>query len=106
MGLPLRPTDLVEGAQTCSRPLVMDFFSWGAAAWSTTLGLALQYEADPGSPRYRIQAGLVCRLLGSILVTGCGQDSETRSGRWSVVLLSGSLGKRAAAGFLRDDKSP
>ena len=41
-----------------------EFFSWGIAAWSTTSGPALQFEADPGSPRYRIQAGQVHRQSG------------------------------------------
>ena len=36
----------------------------------------------------------------------CGRDRGTRSGRWSVVSLSDSLGGRATAGFSRDGRSP
>ena len=42
---------------------------------------------------------------GRFRPAGCGRDIETRSRRWSVVSLSGSLGERAAAGFSRDGRS-
>ena len=38
VGLPLRPTDLVEGAQTCSRPLVDGVFLLGGCCLVDDVG--------------------------------------------------------------------
>ena len=58
----------------CATLSPMDFFSWGAAVWSTTIGPTLRYEFDAASPCYKIQAGQV-RLR-------TGLDPTSRTWTW------------------------